>query len=390
MDAAAPKRRRQVRGDHLQLNTAYRPGKHTEEPEEVDKLAPQKKRWSWKKRLLLLFVLLFLLTIIPLTVIAYWDLRNFSKASEKLFGTGNALSLLPPGSLDSTDGRVNILMTGYSVDDPGHAGAELTDSILILSLDQADHTGYMLSIPRDLYVDIPDYGGAKINEAYQAGEQMGFQSAGYPEGGMGLLEKVIEDNFALDIHYYALINYAAVRETVDALGGITVNIESDDPRGLYDPSPDLETGQPLVNLPNGEVKLDGRQALNLTRARGAAYGSYGYALSDFTRTQNQQKVFAAIQKELNWTLVLDPRKNSKIFEAAANNIQTDVEASEVISLYRLFTAVPNDKIQSVTLRDINGENLLTSYGTPSGQSALIPAVGLGDFSQIQAAIKQLD
>lgn len=371
--------------------SSYQPKKEYAErlPEEEPK-HKKKRKLSWKKRFLLFFIFLFLITAGPLAYVGFWNLRNFSSASEKLFGSSNAFSLVSSRPLASSRGRVNILLAGYSVDDPGHGGAELTDSILVMSLDQEEKTGYMLSVPRDLYVDIPEYGSAKINEAYQAGERRNYQKTGYPDGGMGLLEEVIEENFGLQIHYYTLVDYTAVREIVDALGGITVDIESDDPRGLYDPSLDLDTGKALVNLKNGKNNLNGQQALGLTRARGAVYGSYGYALSDFTRTQNQQKVFQAIQNELTWRLVLDPRTNKEIFDAAADNLVTDVELSEVLSIYRLFTDVPNNKIKTYTLRDINDENLLTGYTTPFGQSALIPAAGLGDFSEIQEAVSRLD
>lgn len=389
MDVYSPRKGRNMGDVRRKANTSYRPQRHEAQPDEAIQKQPKQRRFSWKKKLALFFLVLFLLILIPLLVIGVWNLRNFSSASQKLFGTSNAFSLLATTPLQATDGRTNILLTGYSVDDPGHAGAELTDSILVLSLDGASHTGYMLSIPRDLYVEIPEYGSAKINEAYQAGEQMSFQQVGYPNGGMGLLEKVIEDNIGLDVHYYALVNYTAVQEVVDALGGINIEVKSDDPRGLYDPSADLQTGEPLVNLPSGQATLNGRQALNLTRARGAGFGSYGYALADFTRTQNQQEVFRGIQKKLSWKLVLDPRTNQKIFDAAANNVKTDVKISEVLPLYRLFTSVPSNDIRTVTLRDVNGQNLLTSYATRSGQSALIPAAGVGDFSEIQAAVKQL-
>jgi polyisoprenyl-teichoic acid--peptidoglycan teichoic acid transferase len=389
MDVYRPRKSRSMDDVRRKSNTSYRPGHPHTEPTKSTQLEADKPRKSWKKRLAIFFFMLFLLIIIPLLVIGIWDLRNFSRASQKLFGTSNALGLLATRPLETTDGRTNILLTGYSVDDPGHGGAELTDSILILSVDQTNKSGYMLSVPRDLFVEIPGYGSAKINEAYQAGQQMNFQELGFPSGGMGLLEKVVEDHIGLDIHYYALLNYTAVRETVDALGGITIEVKSDDPRGLHDPSIDLETGEPLVNLPNGPVTLTGRQALNLTRARGAGAGSYGYALSDFTRTQNQQAVFRGIQNKLSWKLVLDPRTNQKVFDAAANNVKTDVEISEVLPLYRMFTSVPSDEIKTYTLRDINGQNLLTGFTTRLGQSALIPATGVGDFSEIQAAVEQL-
>lgn len=346
----------------------------------------EKKRFfSWKKILLILFLLI----IIPVLVIGIWNWRNFSGASNKLFGSSSPLDLAWPSQLDSTDGRVNILLTGYSVDDPGHGGADLTDSILVLSLDKEEKTGYMLSIPRDLYVFIPGRGQAKINEAYQAGEQQEFSELGLPEGGAGLLERVIMDTFAIDIHYYALIDYTTVREVVDALDGVAVTIDSEDERGIYDPNFKPEEGGPL-ELTNGTHKIDGQTALKLTRARGATHGSYGFPRSDFTRTQHQQLVLAAIKDKLTWNLMLDPRKNGPILDAFADNAVTDVRLSDALPLFRLVTSVPDDKLESVGLHDINDTNLLSGYTTPSGQSALIPAAGINDYSQIQAAIEQLN
>lgn len=341
----------------------------------------KKRLFGWKRILLLLFLIL----LTPLLVIVIWDLKNFSKASQSLFGSSNMFSLLATDQLKSTnDGRTNVLVIGYSADDPGHGGAKLTDSIMVMSLDKPNKTGYTLSIPRDLYVNIPDYGKAKINEAYQAGER----KTGSPAGGVSLLSDVITENFAIDIHYYVIIDYGATKNIVDALGGVTVNIESPDPRGIYDPNFKPEEGGPL-KLPNGPNQIDGQTALRLTRARGATYGSYGFPQSDFNRTQNQQKVLSAIKSELNWKLVLDPRTNSKIFEAVADNVQTNLKISEVIPIYRLFTSIPADQLTPITLNDVNKVNLLASYRTPSGQSALVPAAGINDFSDIQQALKQL-
>jgi LCP family protein required for cell wall assembly len=247
----------------------------------------------------------------------------------------------------------------------------------------------MFSVPRDLYVDIPEYGAAKINEAFQAGERQEFRASGYPNGGMGLLQKVVADTFDVEVHYYALINYTSVKEVVDALNGIDVTIKSDDPGDIFDPNFPAAQGGPL-KLTNGTHSIDGQTALRLTRARGSTYGSYGFPLSDFNRTQNQQQVFTAIKNKLNWSLVLDPRTNGQVFNAAAENIKTDVRIGEVIPFYRLFTSVPNGSLKPVTLRDIDGKNLLTGITTRSGQSALVPAAGIADYTEIQAAIKQLN
>jgi polyisoprenyl-teichoic acid--peptidoglycan teichoic acid transferase len=340
--------------------------------------------FGWKRLLVLLIVTLFALIL----VIGIWDLHNFSGASNKLFGTGNLFSMLNTGQLGENNGRVNILLVGYSADDPGHAGAQLTDSIMVMSLNKADRSGYMLSVPRDLYVNIPGYGHAKINEAYQAGQLNGFNESGYPSGGMGLLEKVIADNLGIQVQRYAIFDYGAVKEIVDALGGISVTIQSPDPRGIYDPNFKPVEGGPL-KLENGTHVIDGQTALRLTRARGSTYGSYGFPLSDFNRTKNQQQVLTAIKSKLNWTLVLNPRKNGQIFNAAADNIKTDIDVSEVLPLYSLFNGVSTANLKPVTLNDVNGVNLLRGYFTPTGEDALIPAAGINNFSRIQEAISQL-
>jgi polyisoprenyl-teichoic acid--peptidoglycan teichoic acid transferase len=338
---------------------------------------PPKKRRSKFKRRLALFLLLVLGFFL---FIGIWDARNFSSASQKMFGSGNLISLLSPSSLKGSDqGRVNVLVAGYSADDPGHPGASLTDSIMLLSMSTTNRTGYMLSIPRDLYVKIPGNGYGKINEAYR-------------DGGMPLLEQIVGQNFQVPIDYYALVNYASVRETVNALGGITVNIQSPDPRGLFDPNISKADGGPL-NLPNGPQTLDGQTALNLTRARGDPCGcgqyAYGFPQSDFNRTQNQRLVFSALKdKANNKMLILNPYKNGKLFNALADNVKTDVKLSEVRQLYRLFTSIPTMQMQSVSLNNFNGQNLLMS--THFEGDTLSPRAGSFDYSQIQDAISQLD
>lgn len=346
---------------------------------------PKKKRWSRKKKIILAVLAILL---IPILVIGIWDYKNFSSASQKMFGSSNLLSVLPPNSLDSDSGRTNVLIAGFSKDDPEHSGAELTDSIMVMSLDNDKQTGYMMAIPRDLYVDIPGYGPAKINEAYQDGQRGKFKEIGYPDGGMGLLQKVVSENFDIPIHYYALINYGAVKDTVKALDGITVDIKSEDKRGIYDPGFLAREGYKL-KLKNGKQKIDAQTALNLTRARGLAAGSYGLAESDFDRTSNQQVVLKGIKDKITWPRLLLPWQNKPLLNAIASNVKTDLGTSNILPLYRLFSGVPNSELKSIGLKDIKGQNLLTGYTTPSGQSALIPAGGIDDYSQIQAAIKKL-
>jgi LCP family protein required for cell wall assembly len=351
-----------------------------------DKKTRKRLRFAWKKALLLVFIII----LAPVLYFGTWDYHNFSKASKKLFGSGNLVAALPPNSIKNQQGRTNILLAGFSADDPGHSGAKLTDSIMILSMDKDTQTGYMLSLPRDLYVNIPGYGYAKINEAYLRGEQSKFSEPGYAKGGMGMIEKVISEDFGIKMDYYVLINYGAVKDTVAALHGISVNIQSRDPRGIYDGNFLPKEGGAL-KLKNGRQTIDAQTALRLTRARGDnPYKTYGLSQSDFDRTKNQREVIKGIKEKLTWKLLIDPRKNEPILSAFADNIKTDIGISNVLPAYKLFSSIPESKLQSVGLRDESKKiNLLTSYRTPTGQSALVPAAGIGNYDEIKALIRHL-
>lgn len=340
-----------------------------EDDETVEILEDEQPKKGRVKRFLLSISLIVFAFV---SVLVIWNAVNISRAADKMFGSGNLAELvLSDGLKKASDGRVNMLIVGYSVDNPGHQGAELTDSIMVLSMDPASKTGYMLSIPRDLYIKIPDNGYGKINEVYR-------------DGGMDMLKQIITDKLGLQINYYTVVNYASVRDMVNALGGIDVTIKSSDERGLYDPNISVPEGGPL-QLANGPQHLNGQEALNLTRARGSAYGSYGFPRADLTRIEHQKQVFAAIkEKASDWTVVLNPRKNGQLFDAAANNLKTDLEIGEALPFFRLFASIPNSSLKPYGLNAINGEVLLKDYS-----GGLIPTEGLNDYSQIKEIVKEL-
>lgn len=346
----------------------------------------QKPRW---KRILKRVLLVLLIVLI---LGGLWLGWKFVSNNVKIFGWSGLVDMFKTTKLQGEDeGRVNILLAGNSADDPGHAGAQLTDSIMVVSINTKNKTGYILSIPRDLYIDAIPSDYSKINEVYQDGEKNGFSESGYAAGGMGLLEKTITEHFGMKINYYALVNYTALKEAVNAVGGIQVTIASSDPRGLYDPSPDLlNNRQPLVNLPNGTVTLDGTAALGLARARGNGRGSYGYAKSDFTRTENQRKMLVALKdKAASLGTLSNPIKLGKLMDSLGSNVKTDLKAGELRRLYGLSKEIPSSGIKSASLNDADGKNLLSSYRTRTGQSALVPLAGIDDYSSIQAYIQNL-
>lgn len=329
-----------------------------------------------------------LMTLVGGLLVGGYVGAKFAYNAHKLFG-GSVLGLLVSTKLKGEgQGRVNILLAGNSADDPGHNGANLTDSIMIVSLDTRNNKAFLLSVPRDLWVDIPGEGHAKINETYNDGQLNHFKESGYPDGGMGLLAKVIQANLGVSTQYYALVDYNALMQAVDAVGGVNFTVKSADPRGLYDPNIDYSTHGPLVKLTNGSHHLSGEQALDLARARGDSVRAYGFPMSDFDRTQHQRQLLVALKNKASSAGTLaNPAKLSSLSDAIGNNVKTDFSSSEVKRLYDLSQQINSNNITSLGLNDAEGKNLLGSY-TYRGQSALIPALGVDDYSDIQAYIRR--
>src|SRR5687768_14080600 len=145
-------------------------------------------------------------------------------ASNQIF-KGSILDIVQNQPLkEDANGRSNILIFGTSEDDPGHSGANLTDSIMVISLSQKQKNAYMISIPRDLYVE---YGAScaegyrgRINSLYDCFSDNDTKEA---QGAAKLQEKVGQI-LGLDVQYYAHLNYTAVRQAVDAVGGVDITI----------------------------------------------------------------------------------------------------------------------------------------------------------------------
>jgi polyisoprenyl-teichoic acid--peptidoglycan teichoic acid transferase len=340
-----------------------------------------KKKWSRKRKVLTSLLVIFL---IGGGVSAYFGARILGNVDKVFHGNvfSDASALFSSTTLKGeSQGRVNILLAGDSSDDPGHQGAQLTDSILLLSIDTKSHTAFLLSIPRDLWVYVP--GLSSYQKINAANDVTSFSGAGYPSGGMGELEQIVQTKLGIPIDYYGLMDYSAFSDAVNAVGGVTINIQSPDPRGLYDPNTD-------IRLPNGPVTLDGKEALNLARARGDGYGSYGFPDSDFDRTEHQRQIFIAVaQKAKTIGVLANPIKVTDLFNAFGNNFQTDLSLKDVLRLLQITKGINLSNIQSYTFSSTLSsppvsDPILTTYTDPSsGQEALIPTQGIGNYGQME-------
>lgn len=327
------------------------------------------------------------LLVVALAVGGYLVYKALN-ASNQIF-KGNILDIVQNVPLkEDANGRSNILVFGTSEDDPEHEGANLTDSIMVISLSQKDKNAYMISIPRDLYVEYgatcPEGFRGKINSLYSCfSEDEDSQEA----AGAGALQKKVGEVLGLDIQYYTHLNYTAVRQAVDAVGGVDVTIESSDPKGILDRNFDWRCNYKCyyVNYKNGEtVHMDGEHALAFSRARNAA-GGYGLPNGNFDREKNQQKVIKALREQaVSAGTLTNIGKISGLLDALGNNLRSNFATKEIRTLMTLGNDIKSENIQSVSL--VEEGHMLVTTGNISGSSIVRPIAGLYDYSQIQAYI----
>ena len=182
-------------------------------------------------------------------------------------------------------------------------GAYRSDSIMLVRIDPQKKKATLVSIPRDLRVDMGEYGTQKINAAYAL-------------GGPTLAVKTVQKLSGIKISHYAEVDMDGMEKVVDAVGGVTVNLGV----AVKDPK------YTKLDLPAGKVKLNGKKAALLCRAR-HAYDSYG--AGDFYSAANQRAVIAAVAKKV---LSSDVATMTKTVTAMADMVHTDMSATDIVSL----------------------------------------------------------
>ncbi|HJM04321.1 MAG TPA: LCP family protein [Candidatus Saccharimonadaceae bacterium] len=301
---------------------------------------------------------------------------------------GNIFDIVQSQPLkEDENGRSNFLIFGTAEDSEGgtHEGGNLTDSIMVASVNQTTKDAYLISIPRDLWVDynrtdcLVGFRG-KINAVYFCGSNDGQDE----KAGAEALRAKAGEILGLDVQYYVHLNFTAVIEAVDAVGGVEVTIETDDPRGILDRNFDWKCNYTCyyVNYEQGEVvQLDGEHALALARARNAA-GGYGLAGGNFAREQNQQKVLRAlVEKASSAGTLSNLGAVTGLIDALGNNLRTNIETKEIRTLMGLGMDIAPESILSLSL--VNEDEPLVTTGNISGQSIVQPLAGLYVYTDIQ-------
>lgn len=271
------------------------------------------------------------------------------------------------------NGRTNVLVFGTEGYDMSgtvaggqHDGAQLTDSIMVVSFDQETRDVAMVSLPRDLKVGACMVG--KINEVFSCNNANGTNE----KAGALALAETVEEVLGLQIQYWAHVNWASLIEIVDTLGGITVTFDED----IYDP------GYTGVSATAGvPITLNGEQALAFARAR---HGTQG---GDFTRGNTQQKIVMAIVQKVidNGVGVTEA---FSLLNILGDNLRTNFSAENIKSGVKLASGFEVGAMRQIKLVDYDNQVYYLTTPTINGISYVTPTAGDGNYSEIRELVAQ--
>ena len=351
------------------------------EAEILDKSKKQTTKKSDKNKVplwakIVMIALSVILVLIITAVTLMYMLLSHSTAVFK----GNPMDILISSELKKDEnGQTNFLIFGTSEDAKGHGGQELTDSILVASINQENKTAKVFSVPRDLWVNYSVPGSepmsctvgdrGKINATYLCAleEYKNSMSVSNAKDAASLyFAKKISEVTGLSMHYYVAADWGAVKMIVDKIGGIDVDVYADDEDGIHDSCQNIDLKKGMYYNMNGDL------AMKLARARNAACasGDYGLSRSNFDREINQQRIMNAIKNKVSSIgILMNPGQVMSIIDGLGDNLRTNIVMSEVRTLIDFGTKLEGG-IQSISTVDQFGTGRigLSSVVIPAGAS----------------------
>lgn len=317
----------------------------------------------WRRIMRVVLIILGVLALIAAAIALYLFIKA-GKISTNPFDFSSKLK-------GEDEGRVNILLLG--IGDPGHAGETLADTNMVVSINTKTnpHQVAMISLPRDLQVKIAGDGTGKLNEAHSYGENQ------KPPQGIETSLKTIEETLDIPIHYYARANFSGLKQAVDAVGGIEIDVKEPLIDSEY-PCEKNESRSCGIRIAAGKQHMDGATALKYARCRKGTCGD------DFGRALRQQEVLTATrEKAMSLQTLSNPSKVNSLIEAASNNIKTDLSLRNIQRLQEITKDINATDITNVVF-SLKPNGFLVSSKTSSD---LLPAGG--NFEDIQKFVANI-
>jgi LCP family protein required for cell wall assembly len=335
-------------------------------PSQTQNNIPKKKMKTWKKLTLSILGVSFLIAISIFGYFAYKankSINNITGENKSIFDTAKSLlSGSENKELKSDNGRTNIVLLGMRGENDPNGGL-LSDSIMIISIQKESKKIAMISIPRDLRVQVPGTKGySKLNSAHAIGSQQ------KPPQGLQYTMKVLENVTGMPMHYGVSVDFIAFKGIIDALGGITVNAASD----FYDPN--YEGG---IRVSKGLNDLNSDRSLKYVWAR--------LSTNDFDRSRRQREVLTAIKDKAEKNGVLkNPLFMINLLDNLGNHVKTTMTVDELKTTLDTINSLDmNNMIQKGY--DTSADSPFTSQNDPVIGYVIIPKSG--NFNAFQKDIQ---
>ena len=248
--------------------------------------------------------------------------------------------------------RITVLFLGLDYRDWEAGEIPRSDTMMLVTLDPLAQTVGFLSIPRDMWVEIPGFGHNKINTAYFLGEANKL-----PGGGPGLAMETVEHFLGVPVDYYALVDFMTFVDLIDEIGGLDLYVRQEVTISRIGDNDSQEI------LREGVQWLDGMQVLGYARSR---YTDGG----DFDRAKRQQDVILAIRDQVvTWNMLPELiAKAPALYQEVNEGISTNLNLDDMLKLANLGVQIP---VQNFIQRVI-GPDMVYSGTSPDGLSIMIP------------------
>lgn len=284
---------------------SWTPGRRPLSSVLVSSSTPTHARQPSRSRRALTILVVLVLALAGAGVAATWGVQRWLASQVERVGdpfaelTARPTPATAPGEEGTEDGPLNILVLGsdsrISAGDPNQwaQGAQRTDTIMLAHLPASRDAAYLMSFPRDAWVDVPGYGQQKINAAFSY-------------GGPSLLIQTIEQLTNVRIDHFVVTDFESFVRITDALGGVRMTLTED-----------LRAGDTVV--PAGKQQLlTGEQALRFVRERKTL------ARGDFDRVQRQQAwIRSIVAKMRNDGTLRNPVTSARFLDVVSRSVATD-------------------------------------------------------------------
>lgn len=276
-----------------------------------------------------------------------------------LFGSTTALK--------NDHGRINILLLGRA--GTHYPGKNLTDTVIILSIDTTTKRAALLSLPRDLYVPVADTDlYTKLNSVYQYGLSTDDSAT--------TLRKTVENITGLPIHYFVALDFDGFEKIIDALGGIRIDVVRDFLDTSY---PGKNYSYETFSIKKGWQTLDGATALKYVRER------HNDPEGDFGRAKRQQQVIqAAKEKSFTINTFLNPFTLNSFLSTLGESVRTDISPDEIGIFLTLAKNIDTHNVTTVVVDAWKTDSLLRVSHIDTDQGAMFTLVPRsGNWSEVR-------